>query len=218
MARDGLRSAGAWQTPKVPARTARFEDHPRRRLGGALLPVAAMAAALLGCDASPVTTPPITPGTAAGPRVVVILAKDYSYSPAIVDLVPGERVLLQVINGGLAPHEVVIGDQRVQDAWEAAEAPTASAPPGAAPAVSIDPALGGLRVVVRSGERFDVTWTVPADAGGAGDPWLVGCHIPGHWAEGMAVPVRFVGAGGVPVATRVGEGSQGASPKGSVIP
>ena len=23
-------------------------------------------------------------------------------------------------------------------------------------------------------------------------PWLVGCHIPGHWARGMQIPVRWV--------------------------
>ena len=37
----------------------------------------------------------------------------------------------------------------------------------------------------------DIVWTVPA-AVAADAPLLIGCHIPGHWAKGMVVPVRFV--------------------------
>ena len=62
---------------------------------------------------------------------------------------PGETVLLHVINGGLEVHEAVIGDAAVQDAWEVAEAATAGAPPGPTPLVSVPPGVAGLRVVVR---------------------------------------------------------------------
>ncbi len=51
---------------------------------------------------------------------------------------------------------------RVQDAWEVAEAATVGAPPGPTPVVSVPPDVAGLRIVVRSGERVDVVWTVPA--------------------------------------------------------
>jgi uncharacterized cupredoxin-like copper-binding protein len=156
---------------------------------------------LAACDAGPAVTPRITPGTSDDPREVVILAADYRFVPAVVDLVPGETVLLQVINGGLVTHEAVLGPLPVQDAWEAAEAYAASAPPGPTPAVSVEPGLAGLRIVVTSGERRDVTWTVPASAAGDAGGWLVGCHIPGHWAEGMVVPVRFVGPDGLPLAS-----------------
>ena len=135
------------------------------------------------------------------PRAVVIVAADFEFVPAVVDLVPGETVVVQVINGGLAVHEAVIGPRPVQDAWEAAEAPTASAPPGPTPVVSVEPGLAGLRIVVTSGERRDVAWTVPASAAADAGGWFVGCHIPGHWAEGMVVPVRFVGPDGLPLAT-----------------
>lgn len=117
-----------------------------------------------------------------------IVAKDYLFLPSEVELVPGETVLLHVINGGLAVHEAVIGDQAVQDAWEIAEAATVDAPPGATPLVSVPPGVEGLRIVVASGQREDVLWTVPA----ATAPLIVGCHIPGHYAKGMHVPVRFV--------------------------
>ena len=102
-----------------------------------------------------------------------------------------------MINGGLVVHEAIIGDAAVQDAWEAAEAAAAGAPPGPTPVVTVPPEVAGLRIVVRSGERVDIVWTVPADAP-AGHAWVVGCHIPGHWDAGMQVPVRWV----VPSASR----------------
>jgi uncharacterized cupredoxin-like copper-binding protein len=135
------------------------------------------------------STPPITPGTSVRPRELNIVARDDNFSPPAVDLVPGETLLIHVVNGGLQVHEAIVGDQRIQDAWEAAEANAPAAPPGATPVVSVPPALTGLRVVVRSGERVDVTWTVPANASDVA-LLIVGCHLPGHYANGMHVPVR----------------------------
>jgi len=85
-------------------------------------------------------------------------------------------------------HEAIVGDAATQAAWEAAEAAVAGAPPGPTPMVSVPPGIAGLRLVVRSGERADAIWTVPPTAG----RMVVGCHIPGHWAKGMQVPVRAV--------------------------
>lgn len=167
-----------------------------RRFPGATLALAAFA--VLGCSASaPLATPPIVAGGSSTPREVNIIAKDYSFLPDAVDLVPGETILLHVINGGLEVHEAVIGDAAVQDAWEVAEAATAGRPPGPTPVVSVPPEVSGLRIVVRSGDRVDVVWTVPIAGAGAA-PWIVGCHIPGHLARGMQVPVRWVGAAPVP--------------------
>lgn len=159
-----------------------------------------MAATLVvGCtDAAPLQTGPVTPGTPDRPRQVNVIARDYAFVPPVVDLVPGETVLLHVVNAGLDVHEAVIGDMRVQDAWEAAEAETVGAPPGPTPVVSVPPDVAGLRVVVRSGERVDVTWTVPSDAASAPGGYFVGCHIPGHWEKGMVVPVRLLDADGTP--------------------
>jgi len=163
-----------------------------------------MAALLLaGCDlgGAPAGTPPVTPGTSAAPREVNIIAREYGYAPAIVDLVPGETVRLHVVNGGLEIHEAILGDMASQLQWETAEGATVGAPPGPTPLVPDPPGFEGLRVVVGSGQRIDVVWTVPADAASAPDGWFVGCHIPGHWQKGMVVPVRFVGPGGVPLPT-----------------
>jgi uncharacterized cupredoxin-like copper-binding protein len=86
-------------------------------------------------------------------------------------------------------------------AWEEAEAATVGHPPGPTPVVPEPEGFDGVRIVVESGKRLDVTWTVPPDAVTAAGGWFVGCHIPGHWAKGMVVPVRFVGPGGVPLGT-----------------
>ena len=96
----------------------------------------------------------------------------------------------------------MFGTLDAQLAWEAGEEATvgASARPHAVrrrrPRAST-----GVRVVVGSGQRVDVTWTVPADAADAAGGWFVGCHIPGHWQKGMVAPVRLVGPDGVPLGT-----------------
>lgn len=183
--------------------------------GRGSLPAAAVvlvSVLALGCVPGPAAaTPPIEPGTAAAPRDVNLITRDYSFVPDALDLVPGETIVLHVINGGLVTHEAVIGGGAVQDAWEVAEAATVGAPPGPTPVVTVPADVAGLRVVVRSGELVDIRWTVPADAATAGAAtgdavtgapgsadtsdtaaWLVGCHIPGHWAKGMVIPIRWV--------------------------
>ena len=151
-----------------------------------------IAAALLvvACDAGPPPpTPPIRAGTSAAPRELNIVLKDWVFLPDPVDVIPGETVVLHVINGGLEVHEAVIGDQRVQDAWEVAEAATAGAPPGPTPIVTVPPGVAGIRIVAASGQRVDFVWTVPgADVAGR---LLLGCHIPGHWAKGMRAAIRI---------------------------
>ena len=159
-----------------------------------------LALVLGGCSAGPTTTPPVTPGTSAHPREVNIVASDYAFSPPFLDLVPGETVVFHLINGGLDVHEAVIGDQTVQDAWETAEANLPPVRPGVTPSLAVSPAVSGLRLVVRSGERNDVTWTVPTDPA-AVTGLIVGCHIAGHYAKGMHVPVRIAG----PAATTGGQ-------------
>jgi uncharacterized cupredoxin-like copper-binding protein len=170
----------------------------RSRILAPALAVACAGVALAACDpATAPPTPPISPGSSAAPREVNIIARDWTFQPATVDVVAGETVLLHVVNGGLVTHEAVVGDDEVQDAWEQAEAAAAvGQKPGPTPRVSLDPSVGGLRIVVGSGQRVDQLWTVPAEAPPGG--LVVGCHIPGHWDRGMVVPVRFVRPRDVP--------------------
>lgn len=152
-----------------------------------------LGVALICCDAGAVpATPPITPGVPGAPRQVNVILKDDLFEPAIVDLVPGETIRLNVVNGGLDTHELVIGLRQVQDAWAAAERPAANPPPGPTPLVTVAPGLEGIRIVVTSGEIRSITWTVPAGAGSL----LLGCHISDHYERGMAGLVRAVGPGG----------------------
>lgn len=167
-----------------------------------LLGLGLLAAGSAACDTgSPVSTPPITPGTSAAPRELNIVARDFAYAPSVVDLVPGETVILHVVNGGLVTHEAILGDLDTQLAWESAEAPFSDPPPGPTPVVPEPPGFDGVRAVVESGQRLDVTWTVPVNATDDPNGWYVGCHIPGHWAKGMVVPVRFVDQAGTPLAS-----------------
>lgn len=164
-----------------------------------MLAAAVLVAIVSGCGPIGVgTPPPLVPGTSAHPREVNLIARDYLFEPPALDLRPGETILLHVINAGLEVHEAVIGDPAVQSAWELAEAATATHPPGETPTVSVPPSVAGLRIVVASGQRVDIVWTVPIGAEADPAGWLVGCHIPGHYARGMVIPVRF----GVPGASR----------------
>jgi len=170
----------------------------RSRAARAGVAVAALAIAVAagGCDAGPPPpTPPIVPGSSAAPREVNIVMKDWVFLPDPVDIVPGETVLLHVINGGLEIHEAVIGDQAVQDAWEAAEGAAANPPPGATPVVVVPSGVAGIRVVVESGKRVDVVWAVPASPA-AVRALVLGCHIAGHWSQGMHAAIRVAGSAG----------------------
>jgi len=168
----------------------------------ALAVLFALAALTAGCgEQGPEATPRITPGTASAPREVNIVERDYGYVPPVVDLVPGETVILHIINGGLETHEAVFGSLDAQLAYETAEAATVGSPPGPTPAIPSPVGFDGIRVVAGSGQRVDVTWTVPETAPSASSGWFVGCHIPGHWDKGMVVPIRFVDANGQPLGT-----------------
>src|SRR5262245_2200056 len=80
-----------------------------------LLVLAALSLALGACQPeTPPATPPISPGTAGAPRDVNLIARDFEFVPPTLDLVPGESIVLHMINGGLDVHEVVIGDSAVQ--------------------------------------------------------------------------------------------------------
>ena len=193
---------GTARKPGVPHDGAMHRRSSATGLATRLAGLGLLATLAAACDSGPVAaTPPITPGTSAAPRELNIVARDFAYAPGIVDLVPGETVILHVVNGGLVVHEAIVGDLDTQLAWEAAEAPFSDPPPGPTPAVPEPAGFDGVRVVVESGQRLDVTWTVPVNAADDPSGWFVGCHIPGHWAKGMVVPVRFVDQAGTPLAS-----------------
>ena len=144
----------------------------------------AVGLVLLGADmaARPVASPPVgSPGTAAAPRDLTVILRDYRFDPTPLYLYPGETVRLRILNGGMIEHELVLGDAAAQAAWAQADAaatpgaPFATAPPASAPADT-----GGLRVVLPSGAATTVLYQVPS----TGEVLLL-CNLPGHQERGM---------------------------------
>lgn len=177
----------------VPTSPGRAQRRAIVTIGGLALTLA--AAVVSGCGAGgPAQTPIPTAGRPDSPREVNVIAKDYVFVPDPIDVLPGETVLIHFVNGGLVPHELVIGDAAVQEAWERAWAATVGGPPGTTPAPP-PPEVRGLRVYAASGQRVDVLWTVPDDpAAIAGTRF--GCHLPGHWQQGMRASLRIVSPAG----------------------
>lgn len=155
-------------------------------VGGLLL---AVGLVLLGARlaAQPAPVPDIvTPGTAASPRAVNVILRDYAFNPTPLYLVPGETVRFELINAGLIDHEFVIGDAEVQAAWAQADAlATPPAPFATPPPASVPPAIGGLRVLLAPGQQASVDYQVPVT------PPLLMCHLPGHVEQGMVGEVVF---------------------------
>lgn len=137
---------------------------------------------------APAPTPDLSrPGTADAPRPVNVIMRDYRFDPTPIFLVPGETVRLNVVNGGLVEHELVLGDAALQRAWSQAGA--AATPPGpfaTAPPASVAPGLGGVRLVLASGSTTTVDYEIPT----TGNLQLV-CHLPGHAERGMVGEVTL---------------------------
>lgn len=143
-------------------------------------------------DAPPPVVVIDRPGTEREPRAVNVILRDYLFQPTPLVLVPAETVRFTIINGGLEAHEFVLGDGAVQDAWEAADArSTPPIPLATAPPASVPVGVGGLRVLLASGEERTVDYAVP----GAGEILLI-CHLPGHVEQGMTGRVELRSGGG----------------------
>ncbi len=127
------------------------------------------------------------PGTSAQPRAVNVILRDYLFEPTPLVLVRGETVRIAVINGGLETHELVLGDARVQQAWESAHAAaTPPAPLATAPPASVPADVGGARISLGSGQQGTLDYTVPV----SGVVQVI-CHVPGHVEQGMVGQVEL---------------------------
>ena len=142
----------------------------------------------VGCDAGAAAADPADRARARRPRRARSTSslKDWIFLPDPVDVVPGETVLLHVVNGGLEIHEARhrrpgrpgrLGGRRGRDDRRAARPDAAS---------SASPPDGrrhpGRRPVRASGSTSPGPCR-PTAADVA--KLLLGCHIPGHWAKGM---------------------------------
>jgi uncharacterized cupredoxin-like copper-binding protein len=157
-------------------------------VGAALAISLVLLGATLAGAPAPTPAPSALPGTDASPREVNVIMRDYVFDPTPLYLYPGETIQLNVFNGGMVEHELVLGDAAVQQAWSDEDA--AATPPGAfatAPPASVDPTVGGLRILLPSGGTSSVIYHVPQ----AGELQML-CHLPGHLERGMAADVVFV--------------------------
>jgi len=123
-----------------------------------LLVASAVAAglALTGCA-----------GSAGGERTVELAVRHSKYSLDELRVRPGETVRFVLRNTDPIPHELIVGDQSVQDVHERGTEAHHAERPGE---VSVAPGA---------------TATTTYRFGKAGGTLLFGCHLPGHWAYGM---------------------------------
>lgn len=151
----------------------------------------AIGLVLLGAAlaARPVDAPPAgSPGTADAPREINVILRDYRFDPTPMYLYAGETVRLNILDGGMVEHELVLGDAQVQAAWALADAATGSpAPFATAPPASAPAGTGGVRVLLPSGGATSVVYEVPA----TGELQLI-CHLPGHAERGMIGRVTLI--------------------------
>ncbi|HEV2759685.1 MAG TPA: plastocyanin/azurin family copper-binding protein [Acidimicrobiales bacterium] len=111
----------------------------------------------------------ILSGCSAGPstRTVELTVHHSKFSLTELRVRPGETVRFVLRNTDPIPHELIVGDQSVQDAHEAGTEAHHADRPGE---VSVAPrATAVTRYRFRSEEGR----------------LLFGCHLPGHWAYGM---------------------------------
>lgn len=115
-------------------------------------------------------------GTAqAGPaeRATVELTIHHSrFSTAEIRVRPGTTVRFVVHNTDPIPHELIVGDEAVQDRHERGTESHHGDRPG--------------EVSVAPGQTAETVFTFPASSGRL----LFGCHLPGHWAYGMHGTIR----------------------------
>jgi uncharacterized cupredoxin-like copper-binding protein len=159
-------------------------------VGAALAVSLVLLGATLAGAPAPTPAPSQVAGTDASPRDVNVIMRDYHFDPTPLYLFPGETIRLNVINGGMVEHELVLGDESVQSAWSQEDA--ANTPPAAfatSPPASVDPSVGGLRILLASGASTSVIYHVPQ----AGTLQML-CHLPGHLEQGMAAQVVLVTA------------------------
>jgi uncharacterized cupredoxin-like copper-binding protein len=107
-----------------------------------------------------------------GERTVTIDIRHSRFSTGEVRVRPGETVRFVLRNTDPIPHELIIGDQAVQDLHEAGTESHHGDRPGEA---SVAPGATAATTY-----RF----------GPAGDRLLFGCHLPGHWGYGMRGELR----------------------------
>ena len=99
-------------------------------------------------------------------RTVELTVHHSRFSLEELQVRPGETIRFVLRNTDPIPHELIVGDESVQDIHERGTESHHGERPGE---VSVAPGATAVTTY-----RF-----------GAGGRLLFGCHLPGHWAYGM---------------------------------
>ena len=142
-----------------------------------------LAGALLACGGD---------GSSDGaePRSIPVTMTDNAFSTSKVTAEAGETVVFEFANDGEREHEAVIGDLTVQDAHEAEMSKPGAGVTLPQPGSETTPhthgsGSGGSSVTVAPGDSAILRYTFD-QAGSV----LVGCHVPGHYRDGMKFEVE----------------------------
>ena len=130
----------------------------------------------------------------AAPRDVNVIMRDYHFDPTPLYLYPGETVRLNVFNGGMVEHELVLGDAAVQAAGRR-RTPRRRRPrlsPRRHRPASI-PSVGGLRIFLAVGRSASVIYHVPSSGHLADDVPLARPPGAGHGRRRRARALAKIG-------------------------
>jgi uncharacterized cupredoxin-like copper-binding protein len=106
-------------------------------------------------------------------RVVAVTIRFSRFSPAHVDVAPGETIRFVVTNADPIAHEFIVGNELVQQIHEAGTEAHHPPRPG--------------EISVPAGTTRSTEYTFPTGTGAL----LFGCHLPGHYAYGMKGSIAF---------------------------
>lgn len=122
-------------------------------------------------------------GTDANARVIQLTVDGYQFVPDAIEVTVGETVRLVVSNPTDMAHEVYIGTPAEQAADEAARASTE---PMQQPSIATQYGYG---VYLAAFSTVEFTYHFSNR-----DEVMIGCHLPGHWANGMKAAITVNGS------------------------
>ncbi len=142
---------------------------------GSLLPLALLA----GCSSSSSSGKSAVgsggPGDATkSARTIEVEAGAKGYKPPTIDVARGETVTFNVKNTDATVHELVLGDAKVQDAYEKSMAAMSKSPMDGMPDTE-------NVIEIKAGHSKAITWTVP----GGKTTVIYGSHQPGDYSRGL---------------------------------
>jgi uncharacterized cupredoxin-like copper-binding protein len=117
------------------------------------------------CSGASAASPPT-------PETVTLVVHHSAFTPRSFTVAAGTTVRIVVRNTDPIDHELIVGDQAVQDRHERGTEAHHGAIPG--------------EVSVPAGAAVETTYSFDGPG-----PYLFGCHLPGHWDYGMRGTVEL---------------------------